>query len=131
MKKHTLKTYKYFNNKEILKRKKKVHKIKKKALVTCPQKKGICLKVTTTTPKKPNSAIRKIAKVKLTSGQTIIVYIPGEGHNLQQHSTVLIKGGIVKDLPGVRYRMIRGKYDLQGVKNRKRSRSKYGVKKSK
>lgn len=109
-------------------RKIKIHKTKKKALIKCPQKKGVCLKVTTTTPRKPNSAIRKIAKVKLTNGQIVIVYIPGEGHNLQQHSTVLIKGGIVKDLPGVRYRIIRGKYDSQGVKNRKKSRSKYGVK---
>nr|YP_009118098.1 ribosomal protein S12 [Malawimonas californiana]AJF22879.1 ribosomal protein S12 [Malawimonas californiana] len=112
-------------------RKTKLHKTKKKALTKCPQRKGVCLKVTTTTPRKPNSAIRKIAKVKLTSGKTIIAYIPGEGHNLQQHSTVLIKGGIVKDLPGVRYRIIRGKYDLQGVKDRKKSRSKYGVKRNK
>jgi small subunit ribosomal protein S12 len=96
-----------------------------------PQKKGICLKVFTRTPKKPNSAIRKIAKVKLNTTKELTVYIPGEGHNLQEHSVVLIRGGRVKDLPGVRYHLIRGKYDLHGVKNRKQSRSKYGAKLSK
>ena len=95
-----------------------------------PQKSGICLKVYTTTPKKPNSAIRKVARVKLSNGKKVISYIPGEGHNLQEHSMVLIRGGRVKDLPGVRYKCIRGKYDLQDIKNRKQSRSKYGTKKN-
>nr|YP_009245588.1 ribosomal protein S12 [Diphylleia rotans]BAU71440.1 ribosomal protein S12 [Diphylleia rotans] len=95
-----------------------------------PQKSGICLKVYTTTPKKPNSAIRKVARVKLSNGKKLISYIPGEGHNLQEHSMVLIRGGRVKDLPGVRYKCIRGKYDLQDIKNRKQSRSKYGTKKN-
>lgn len=95
-----------------------------------PQKSGICLKVYTTTPKKPNSAIRKIARVKLSNGKKVISYIPGEGHNLQEHSMVLIRGGRVKDLPGVRYKCIRGKYDLQEIKNRKKARSKYGTKKN-
>jgi len=95
-----------------------------------PQKSGICLKVYTTTPKKPNSAIRKVARVKLSNGKKVISYIPGEGHNLQEHSMVLIRGGRVKDLPGVRYKCIRGKYDLQEIKNRKKGRSKYGTKKS-
>jgi len=94
-----------------------------------PQKKGVCTKVYTKTPKKPNSAIRKVARVKLTNKQEFIAYIPGEGHNLQEHSVVLIRGGRVKDLPGVRYHLIRGKYDLQAVQNRSQRRSKYGAKK--
>jgi small subunit ribosomal protein S12 len=105
--------------------------LKSPALENNPQKKGVCLKVYTRTPKKPNSAIRKIAKVKLTNKFEIIAYIPGETHNLQEHSVVLIKGGRVKDLPGVRYHIIRGKYDFQGLPNRKKSRSKYGTKKQK
>jgi small subunit ribosomal protein S12 len=94
-----------------------------------PQKKGVCLKVYTRTPKKPNSAVRKIARVRLTNGVDVIAYIPGEGHNLQEHSVVLVRGGRVKDLPGVRYHLIRGVYDLQGIPSRKKSRSKYGTKK--
>jgi small subunit ribosomal protein S12 len=101
------------------------------ALNLCPQKQGVCLKVYTRTPKKPNSAIRKVAKVKLSNEKRIIAYIPGEGHNLQEHSVVLVRGGRVKDLPGVRYHLIRGVLDLQGIKNRKTSRSKYGTKKMK
>lgn len=95
----------------------------------CPQKRGICLKVTTTTPKKPNSALRKIARVRLTNKMEVIAYIPGEGHNLQEHSVVTIRGGRVRDLPGVRYHIIRGTLDTEGVKDRKQGRSKYGVKK--
>nr|YP_004222757.1 ribosomal protein S12 [Glaucocystis nostochinearum]ADW83129.1 ribosomal protein S12 [Glaucocystis nostochinearum] len=115
----------------ILKKNRKKKNIKKKtpALIKSPQKKGICVKVTITAPKKPNSAKRKIARIKLTNKKVITAYIPGEGHNLQQYSQVLIKGGRVKDLPGVKYKLIRGKYDLLGVKNRKSSRSKYGVRK--
>lgn len=94
-----------------------------------PQRKGVCLKVYTRAPKKPNSALRKLVKVRLTNSIDVIAYIPGEGHNLQEHSMVLIKGGRVKDLPGVKYRVIRGKLDVQGVLNRKTSRSKYGTKK--
>ncbi len=94
-------------------------------------KRGVCLKVYTTTPKKPNSALRKVARVKLSNGQEVIAYIPGMGHNLQEHSVVLIRGGRVKDLPGVRYHIIRGKYDTRGVENRKQGRSIYGVKKEK
>ena len=112
------------------KRIKKTYKTKTKALQNCPQKKGVCVKVTTMTPRKPNSAIRKIARVKLSNTQIVTAYIPGEGHNLQTHSSVLIRGGGTKDLPGLRYKTIRGKYDLQGVKNRKNNRSLYGVKKS-
>lgn len=111
-------------------RKIKVHKKKSLLLDRCPQKKGVCLKVTTMTPRKPNSAQRKIARIKLSNSNKITVHIPGEGHNLQQHSTVLIRGGIVKDLPGIKFRAVRGKYDLQGVKGRKKARSKYGVKKN-
>ncbi len=107
-------------------KKKKINK--SPALKKCPQRKGICLKVYTKTPKKPNSALRKVAKVRLTSKYTIITYIPGIGHNLQEHSIVLIRGGRVQDLPGVKYHMIRGKYDLLGILNRKSSRSKYGTK---
>ncbi len=94
-------------------------------------KRGVCVKVTTTTPKKPNSAIRKIARVRLSNGQEVTAYIPGEGHNLQEHSIVLIRGGRVKDLPGVRYHIVRGVYDTQGVANRKRSRSLYGARRPK
>ena len=96
-----------------------------------PFKRGVCIKVTTKTPKKPNSALRKIAKVRLSNGKEITAYIPGEGHNLQEHSIVMIRGGRVKDLPGVRYHIVRGRYDTQGVENRKQSRSRYGTKKSK
>lgn len=96
-----------------------------------PFKRGVCTKVTTMTPKKPNSALRKIAKVRLTSGQEVTAYIPGEGHNLQEHSVVIIRGGRVKDLPGVRYHIVRGKLDTAGVEKRKKSRSKYGTKKPK
>ena len=96
-----------------------------------PQKRGVCVKVTTMTPKKPNSALRKIARVRLTNGMEVNAYIPGEGHNLQEHSVVAIRGGRVKDLPGVRYHIVRGSLDTQGVKDRKRGRSKYGAKKDK
>ena len=108
-------------------------KIKEKnnvpALQQCPQKRGVCTRVYTTTPKKPNSALRKVAKVRLTNGMEVISYIPGVGHNLQEHSVVMIRGGRVKDLPGVRYHIIRGTLDTQGVDNRKQGRSKYGTKK--
>ena len=109
-------------------RKKITNLTKSPALKSCPQRRGICTRVYTTTPKKPNSAIRKVARVKLTSGFEITVYIPGEGHTLQEHSIVLIRGGRVQDLPGVKYHIIRGKYDLPGVVRRKTSRSKYGTK---
>ena len=101
------------------------------ALQRSPQKRGVCTRVYTTTPKKPNSALRKVARVRLTSGMEITAYIPGEGHNLQEHSIVLVRGGRVKDLPGVRYKIIRGSLDTQGVKNRKQARSRYGAKKEK
>ena len=101
------------------------------ALQACPQKRGVCTRVYTTTPKKPNSALRKVAKVRLTNGYEVISYIGGEGHNLQEHSVVLIRGGRVKDLPGVRYHMVRGSLDTAGVKDRKQSRSKYGAKRPK
>jgi small subunit ribosomal protein S12 len=101
------------------------------ALNSSPQKRGVCTRVYTTTPKKPNSALRKVAKVRLTNGYEVISYIGGEGHNLQEHSVVLIRGGRVKDLPGVRYHMVRGSLDTAGVKDRKQSRSKYGAKKPK
>jgi small subunit ribosomal protein S12 len=101
------------------------------ALESCPQKRGVCTRVYTTTPKKPNSALRKVAKIRLTNGFEVIGYIPGEGHNLQEHSVVMIRGGRVKDLPGVRYHIVRGVLDTQGVKNRKQRRSKYGVKRPK
>ncbi len=106
-------------------------KSKVPALARSPQKRGVCTRVYTTTPKKPNSALRKVAKVRLTNGFEVISYIGGEGHNLQEHSVVLIRGGRVKDLPGVRYHMVRGSLDTQGVKDRKQSRSKYGAKKPK
>ncbi len=112
-------------------RKDKVVKNKVPAMKGCPQVKGVCLKVYTTTPKKPNSALRKVARVKLSNGMEVIAYIPGEGHNLQEHSVVAIRGGRVKDLPGVRYHIIRGFLDTQGVKNRKQARSRYGVKRPK
>lgn len=104
---------------------------KSPALESCPQKRGVCTRVYTTTPKKPNSALRKVAKVRLSNGYEVISYIPGIGHNLQEHSVVLIRGGRVKDLPGVRYHIVRGVLDLQGVNGRLRSRSKYGTKRPK
>lgn len=110
-------------------RKKKIKKNKTPALTRCPQKKGICIKIFLRTPKKPNSALRKLANVRLTNGKRVAAYIPGEGHNLQEYSSVLIRGGRVKDLPGIKYKIIRGKLDLLGIKNRKSSRSKYGTKK--
>jgi small subunit ribosomal protein S12 len=112
-------------------RRDKVYKSKAPAMDACPQKRGVCTRVYTTTPKKPNSALRKVARVRLTNGIEVTAYIPGEGHNLQEHSIVLIRGGRVKDLPGVRYHIIRGAIDTAGVANRKKSRSKYGAKKAK
>ncbi len=106
-------------------------KKKAPALDACPQKRGVCTRVYTTTPKKPNSALRKVARVRLTNGIEVTAYIPGEGHNLQEHSIVLIRGGRVKDLPGVRYHIIRGTLDTSGVEDRKKGRSKYGAKKPK
>jgi len=105
-----------------------LHRRRKELAKGAPFKQGVCLKVTTTTPKKPNSALRKIARVRLSNGMEVTAYIPGEGHNLQEHSIVLIKGGKTKDLPGVRYKIIRGVYDTQGVQGRKQSRSLYGAK---
>ncbi|BBA84828.1 30S ribosomal protein S12 [endosymbiont of Pachyrhynchus infernalis] len=110
------------------KRKSKIYKSNVPALLKCPQKRGVCTKVYTVTPKKPNSALRKVCRVKLTNGFEVTAYIGGEGHNLQEHSIILIEGGRVKDLPGVRYHVIRGTLDCSGVKNRKNSRSKYGTK---
>jgi small subunit ribosomal protein S12 len=112
-------------------RKKVITKTKSPALVSCPQRRGICVRVYTTTPKKPNSALRKVARVRLTSGFEVTAYIPGIGHNLQEHSVVLVRGGRVKDLPGVRYHIVRGALDTAGVKDRNQGRSKYGVKRSK
>ena len=112
-------------------RKKIVKKSKSIDLEGCPQKTGVCLQVMTRTPKKPNSALRKVARVRLTNGKEVTAYIPGEGHNLQEHSIVLIRGGRVRDLPGVKYHIIRGKLDTAGVDGRKRGRSKYGAKGSK
>lgn len=109
----------------------KVWKTKSPALQSCPQRRGVCTRVYTTTPKKPNSALRKVARVRLTNKIEVTAYIPGEGHNLQEHSIVMIRGGRVKDLPGVRYHIIRGTLDTQGVQNRKKGRSKYGTKKQK
>jgi len=106
-------------------------KSKSAALNSCPQKRGVCVRVYTTTPKKPNSALRKVAKVRLTNQMEIIAYIPGEGHNLQEHSIVLVRGGRVKDLPGVRYHIVRGTLDTAGVEGRKQRRSKYGAKRPK
>ncbi len=112
-------------------RKKIIDKTKSPALTNCPQRRGVCTRVYTTTPKKPNSALRKVARVRLTNGFEVTSYIPGIGHNLQEHSVVMIRGGRVKDLPGVRYHIIRGTLDTAGVANRTQSRSKYGAKKSK
>jgi len=112
-------------------RAKATYKTKSPALKSCPQRRGVCTQVKTQTPKKPNSALRKIARVRLTNGQEITAYIPGVGHNLQEHSVVLVRGGRVKDLPGVRYHIIRGTLDTAGVKDRMQSRSKYGAKKPK
>lgn len=112
-------------------RKKIIKKTASPALKSCPQKRGVCTRVYTTTPKKPNSALRKVARVRLTNQMEVTAYIPGEGHNLQEHSTVLIRGGRVKDLPGVRYHIIRGKLDTQGVSSRRQGRSKYGAKRPK
>ena len=112
-------------------RKRQVTRTKVPALESCPQKRGVCTRVYTTTPKKPNSALRKVAKVKLTTGYEVISYIGGEGHNLQEHSVVLLRGGRVKDLPGVRYHMVRGSLDTAGVNDRRQGRSKYGAKRPK
>jgi len=112
-------------------RSRKKSKTKSRALARCPQRRGVCLQVKTQTPKKPNSALRKVARVRLTNGIEVTSYIPGEGHNLQEHSIVLIRGGRVKDLPGVRYHIVRGTLDTAGVQNRKKSRSKYGAKRPK
>jgi small subunit ribosomal protein S12 len=118
---------------QLIKRSRKNPRDKSKtpALENCPQKQGVCTRVYTTTPKKPNSALRKVSRLKLTNGHEVIGYIPGEGHNLQEHSTVLIRGGRVRDLPGVRYHIIRGVLDTQGVKDRRKSRSLYGTKRPK
>lgn len=112
-------------------RKKQVNKSKSAALEKCPQKRGVCTRVYTTTPKKPNSALRKVARVRLSNQTEVTAYIPGEGHNLQEHSIVYVRGGRVKDLPGVRFHVIRGAADTQGVNDRKKGRSKYGTKKAK
>ena len=112
-------------------RKPKPTRNKVPALKACPQRRGVCTRVYTTTPKKPNSALRKVAKVRLTTGYEVVSYIPGEGHNLQEHSVVLIRGGRVKDLPGVRYHTVRGSLDTQGVESRRQGRSKYGAKRPK
>ena len=112
-------------------RKAQIKRNKVPALEACPQKRGVCTRVYTTTPKKPNSALRKVARVKLTNGLEVTAYIPGEGHNLQEHSVVLIRGGRVKDLPGVRYHIIRGTLDTQGLEKRRQRRSKYGAKRPK
>ncbi len=112
-------------------RKAKVSKTKAPALKASPQRRGVCTRVYTTTPKKPNSALRKVARVRLSSGIEVTAYIPGEGHNLQEHSIVLVRGGRVKDLPGVRYKIVRGSLDAQGVKDRQQARSRYGAKREK
>jgi small subunit ribosomal protein S12 len=112
-------------------RKKQIDKTTAPALKACPQKRGVCVRVYTSTPKKPNSALRKVARVRLTNGMEVTTYIPGEGHNLQEHSVVLIRGGRVKDLPGVRYHVIRGTMDASGVEERRKSRSKYGARRPK
>lgn len=118
---------------QLIRKARKVPRTRNKApaLESCPQKRGVCTRVYTTTPKKPNSALRKVARVRLTNGFEVISYIPGEGHNLQEHSVVMIRGGRVKDLPGVRYHTIRGILDTQGVSERKQRRSKYGTKRPK
>ena len=119
-------------NQLVRKRRAKVEKLNKvPAMESCPQKRGVCTRVYTTTPKKPNSALRKVARVRLSNGFEVTCYIPGEGHNLQEHSVVLIRGGRVKDLPGVRYHILRGVLDTQGVADRKQRRSKYGTKRPK
>jgi len=107
----------------------KVYREKARHLEACPQKRGVCTRVYTTTPKKPNSALRKVARVRITGSMEVTAYIPGEGHNLQEHSVVLVRGGRVKDLPGVRYKVVRGTLDAAGVSDRKKARSQYGVKK--
>lgn len=112
-------------------RKRSRRKSKRPALEGCPQKRGVCLQVTTRTPRKPNSALRKIARVRLSNGREVTAYIPGEGHNLHEHSIVLVRGGRVRDLPGVRYHIVRGPLDAAGVRDRRRSRSKYGTKQPK
>ncbi len=112
-------------------RKQATDKSKAPALDSCPQRRGVCIRVYTTTPKKPNSAMRKVAKVRLTNKKEVTAYIPGEGHNLQEHSIVMVRGGRVKDLPGVRYHLVRGTLDAQGVEGRKQARSKYGAKRPK
>jgi len=112
-------------------RKSRPNRNKVPALESCPQKRGVCTRVSTTTPKKPNSALRKIARVRLTNGFEVTTYIPGEGHNLQEHSVIMVRGGRVPDLPGVRYHTIRGTLDTQGVENRRQGRSKYGTKRPK
>ncbi|HOW35944.1 MAG TPA: 30S ribosomal protein S12 [Candidatus Omnitrophota bacterium] len=114
-----------------IRRRQKAKKSKSPALTSCPQRRGVCLQVKTMTPKKPNSALRKIARVRLSNGVEVTSYIPGEGHNLQEHSIVLVRGGRVKDLPGVRYHIVRGTLDTAGVADRKKSRSKYGAKRDK
>jgi small subunit ribosomal protein S12 len=118
---------------QLVRKGRKVVKSKNKApaLESCPQRRGVCTRVYTTTPKKPNSALRKVARVRLTNGIEVTAYIPGEGHNLQEHSIVLIRGGRIKDIPGVRYHIVRGSLDTSGVDDRKKSRSKYGTKKPK
>ena len=118
---------------QLIRKGRKVLKDKSKspALANCPQKRGVCVRVYTTTPKKPNSAMRKVARVRLTNGKEVNAYIPGEGHNLQEHSIVLVRGGRIKDLPGVRYHVVRGSLDTDGVEDRKQQRSKYGAKKPK
>jgi small subunit ribosomal protein S12 len=119
-------------NQLVRKRRKKAKaKNKRPDLEACPQKRGVCLQVMTRTPKKPNSALRKVAKVRLSNGKEVIAYIPGEGHNLQEHLTVLVQGGRVRDLPGVRYQIIRGQLDCAGVEDRRQGRSKYGAKRPK
>jgi len=117
---------------QLVKRERSLQKYKTKApaLASCPQRRGVCIRVYTTTPKKPNSALRKVARVRLTNSFEVTAYIPGEGHNLQEHSIVMIRGGRVKDLPGVRYHIIRGSLDTAGVTNRKQARSKYGAKRA-
>ena len=118
---------------QLIRKPRKMPRVRNKvpALEACPQKRGVCTRVYTTTPKKPNSALRKVARVRLTNGFEVTTYIPGEGHNLQEHSVVLIRGGRVKDLPGVRYHIIRGTLDTQGVADRRQRRSKYGAKRPK
>ena len=117
---------------QLIRKKRRPLKMRDKVpALECPQKRGVCTRVYTTTPKKPNSALRKVARVRLTNGHEVISYIPGEGHNLQEHAVVMIRGGRVKDLPGVRYHIIRGTLDTQGVKDRKKRRSMYGAKRPK